>query len=113
MASELAISEKGGAAARFRPYNTRRRSEAAFGDWALDRAWTVTSRGWPDFLCLTPKNRIVCVEAKHLSVHRMTEEQGDMMTVLGAMGIPCYTWHVQGGFTHISGPKCDEIAETD
>jgi hypothetical protein len=62
-------------------------AEEAFRRQAVDSGWTVSKRGWPDFIC-ERDGKIVIVEIK---AHRRR--------ILKR--VPCYRWSPDGGFERI------------
>ena len=68
-----------------------RDAERAFLDWAEEEGWEVNRNGWPDFLCVDRKGRVVCIEAKSGNAS-LTKAQRRVMAILASCGLKCYTW---------------------
>lgn len=62
--------------------------------------WTVTKRGWPDFICFK-NGKMVMVEVKTLATVGLDWEQKRVLCALASCGIPCYLWSPQGGFQRV------------
>ena len=65
--------------------------EFTFAELAASKGWTVTKRGWPDFLCFGPNNEIVAVEVKPSHDDSLKYDQIRCMDALQAHGVKCYT----------------------
>jgi hypothetical protein len=80
--------------------------EASFARQAKKAGWTVTRRGWPDFLCWRGDD-IVFVEVKPngygLDPHQML-----IMTKLISLGLKCFKWTPSDGFTRLTKENLTE-----
>lgn len=69
-------------------------NERAFQLLAMRNDWTVTKRGWPDFLCYGPNGRIIAVEVKPRQadgfLKSITLAQNRAMKALTKLGVECY-----------------------
>jgi len=75
----------------------RNEAEAACYDALLKLGWaTVTKRGWPDFICLTPDGRGICVEVKRKAGFKPKQSQKLVLEFLARHGITCYLWTPTG-----------------
>jgi hypothetical protein len=84
-----------------RPKNA---SEGAFWDAAQATGWTVSKRGWPDFICWKDEQLMV-VEVKRHRGYRLKRHQTKVMIELAKRGIACYQWTPDGGFQRIVPPS--------
>jgi hypothetical protein len=75
-------------------------AEEAFRRQAVDSGWTVSKRGWPDFIC-ERDGKIVIVEIKAHRRRILKREQRYVMNLLASYGVPCYRWSPDGGFERI------------
>lgn len=66
----------------------RNKYEQAFADSAREGGWDITKRGWPDFICYSPKGVIV-VEVKPPG-QQLRKEQWLCMKMLADAGIKCF-----------------------
>ena len=82
-----------------------REAEAGFVTWCKKNKWETLRNGWPDFLCIH-KGRVMCVEVKSGN-SSMTKAQRELMAVLLASGIPCYTWTPEQGFVALNTYRID------
>ena len=69
--------------------------ERLFEELAKLKGWTVTKRGWPDFLCFTETGEMIAVEVKPRMKRRsgfkvLKREQAKTMDILTAHGISCF-----------------------
>ena len=59
------------------------------------QGWTVTKRGWPDFIC-SKNGQIMVVEVKR-SARQGVLRQRKVIDILKAHGVPCYRYDpIQG-----------------
>jgi hypothetical protein len=65
-------------------------AEADFALWATGEGWSVTKRGWPDFLCRRD-DAVIAVEVKDGN-DGLSAEQHTALTDLNRAGIPTYLW---------------------
>lgn len=65
------------------------REEAVFREWATSEGWSVTKRGWPDFICRRGP-AVMCVEVKDSD--DLSSSQRATAGDLAAHGIPVYVW---------------------
>ena len=73
-----------------------RDAEDSFEEWAQHKGWEVLRNGWPDFLCVDRKGRIICVEAKSGNAN-VTKAQREVLAILVAAGLACYIWTEKAG----------------
>lgn len=76
-------------------------AEDSFREWAEARGWEVHRNGWPDFLCVDRQGRVVLVEAKSGNAS-LKKAQREVMAILAAAGLRCYTWSLQTGLVPFS-----------
>jgi len=69
----------------------RNTAEEEFAVLARSMGWEVTKRGYPDFICYQG-NRMILVEVKKKSSHRLKKSQKKFMDYLSAHGVKCYKW---------------------
>jgi hypothetical protein len=55
-----------------------------------DQNIAVINSGWPDFLCITPSNKIFVVEVKRDRMDKLSGMQGLVMSSLSEAGIPSF-----------------------
>ena len=67
----------------------RNNAERDFVELATQNGWSVTKRGWPDFICFGPDREVIAVEVKP-SGKNLTRYQVAAMEALSAAGIRCY-----------------------
>jgi len=79
-------------------------TEAAFFDMAEADGLVITKRGWPDFACFCPDGKFILVEIKPLRSSRLKAWQWKIMETLSSLGVECYRWSPDTGFTKISAP---------
>ena len=87
-----------------RPKNA---AEGAFFDEAQRRGWTLTKRGWPDFLAWKD-GEMIAVEVKPHCDHPLKREQLAVMAALSMRGVKCFRWTPDGGLEEF-----DYVAEED
>ena len=68
-------------------------AERAFEAWAIAEGWSVTKRGWPDFLCYR-EGEAMAVEVKFSD--NLSTQQRDACRLLSAHGIPTFIWSPPG-----------------
>jgi hypothetical protein len=83
--------------------------EALFAEWAESQGWTVTKRGWPDFICRR-NGEVMAVEVKG-GADDISPEQGDTLDNLSAAGVPTYVYHHGLGLKRWRGRKTESVAE--
>ena len=66
-------------------------AEGQLYDELTNRGWTVSKRGWPDFMCYKD-DQVICVEVKRKEYHNLRKDQFRVMRVLASYGIPCFIW---------------------
>lgn len=71
--------------------------ESAFQHWAESEGWSVTKRGWPDFICRR-NGELMAVEVKG-GKDGLRSEQIAAMRDLQDAGIPTYMWMPETGLT--------------
>jgi hypothetical protein len=71
-------------------YVTGNIAEAEFALWAEARGWSVTKRGWPDFICRRG-GELMCVEVK-ANPDVLSEPQRQTARDLTVRGVPVYEW---------------------
>jgi hypothetical protein len=81
--------------------------EDAFAQWAIEQGWTVTKKGWPDFMCRRG-DEIMAVEVKG-GKDFVRPEQFDTIRDLRAVGFPTFVWSPEKGLTE---PARMELAES-
>lgn len=85
-----------------KPHN---KSEALFYEWADGRDWIITKRGAPDFACFLPDGDFVFVEVKPKRSNKLKAWQWKVMEKLSSLGIKCYRWSPDTGFTRMGYPE--------
>lgn len=92
-------------------YKTERapknKAELEFYDYAKNRGWELSKRGYPDFACFTEGGELIFVEVKRKRSHALKRSQLFLMTKLAERGIRCYRWSPDGGFEEIVPPRKD------
>jgi len=63
--------------------------------------WEITHKGWPDFACIR-NDQMMFVEVKSYRGEMLKKEQHYILTHLAKLGLNCYKWTPQGGFTRIT-----------
>lgn len=79
-------------------HNSRRvlsnKAEAAFESRARQNGWSVTKRGWPDFICELPDGKVIVVEVKPTGPTgrpgRVKAIQAKVMEWLAEQGVRCF-----------------------
>jgi hypothetical protein len=71
-------------------------TEALFAEAASKMGWSVTKRGWPDYLCWRD-DELVAVEVKPEG-HSPTVHQRLVADKLKRAGIKCFIWRPVSGF---------------
>ncbi len=66
-------------------------AECAFAEIARANGWSVTKRGYPDFICYKG-DKIMFVEVKRRKRYRLKLSQHKFMNTLKGYGVPCYRW---------------------
>lgn len=75
------------------------KAEAQFAELAKAAGWTVSKRGWPDFI-MWKEGKLACVEVK-LDLQPLRENQSNVLRALAGYGVPCFTWRPKEGFTKV------------
>jgi hypothetical protein len=82
------------------PFESTRRpqnpAEGACWDALTADGWTVTKRGWPDFLAFRG-DEVMAVEVKRAAAHSLKDSQERAMSALSARGVPCFRWALDSG----------------
>lgn len=73
--------------------------EFAFGQSAANQGWSVTKRGWPDYLCWKG-DEVIFVEVKP-DGGVLSQYQVLVMEKLSSLGLKCYKWTPSEGFRRI------------
>ena len=73
-------------------------AERAFQLAADAAGWTVRKKGYPDFFCMRD-GKIALVEVKPTARCRPSKHQRVVMKALSKLGVPCYLWTPESGFT--------------
>lgn len=81
----------------FRPHNE---AEGMLYDKLIAEGWAVTKSGYPDFFCVKD-NKLMLIEVKPKSTHRLKTNQKRILELLSTYGIPCYKWTPDGDFEEI------------
>jgi hypothetical protein len=76
---------------------------------ARSTGWTVSRRGWPDFL-LENDGQILCVEVKAQPKTPLSKHQRRVLHALVAYGVPCYRWSPSGGLVRLTVSDGDRRA---
>lgn len=92
-------------AKRRRPGNVRERrgknvAENQFARRIIKEGWTITKRGWPDFLC-ERDGELLLVEVKPGRSSQLKKEQLRVARALKRYGVPVRRWSPDGGFEEI------------
>lgn len=77
-------------------------AEGLFYEQMQANGWSLTKRGWPDFLCVRD-GKLCAVEVKPRSDVPLKKNQLAIMGLLSAHGIACYKWTPDGGFEEVKG----------
>jgi hypothetical protein len=81
------------------PWRTRplkNEAEEKFRAKMTAAGWSLTKRGWPDFLC-TRDGRFIVVEVKRGTWRPRGLAQSTVLDFLTVHGIECYSWSPRGG----------------
>jgi len=81
------------------PKERKNKAEAAFEQRMQSQGWTVTKRGWPDFICY--KNGEVCLVEVKGHGRRLKANQRQVMHLLMSYGVPCYHYDERMGLRTI------------
>jgi hypothetical protein len=93
---------------RGQPASSRRRriyrndAERRFVELASSEGWTVTKRGWPDFVCFRG-DEVRVVEVKPYANSQPKAMQSKVIALLRAHGICALVWSPSGGFKPSGG----------
>ena len=68
----------------------RNKPERQFEETFAAKGWTVTKRGWPDFIC-SRDGQFMVVEVKR-SASQGVFRQRKVIDILKAHGVPCYRY---------------------
>lgn len=85
-------------------------AERQFAAWAIEQGWSITKRGWPDFICRRGQE-MMCVEVKSGSDH-LSHAQQATASDLAAHGIPCFEWRPPNCWDETDG-VLKPVFETD
>lgn len=80
-------------------------AEAQFYEMAESKRWVITKKGFPDYACFLPNGDFILVEVKGARSHRLRSWQWKVMEQLSKLGIKCYRWSPDTGFTRIGFPE--------
>ena len=69
----------------------RNEAERMFFDLATQKGWTVTKKGYPDFICYKG-GLMMLVEVKKKGTHRLKYAQHRFMNEMKIRGLKCYKW---------------------
>ena len=86
------------AAVNLQPVNTNK-TEEKFAVKAVAKGWSVTKRGWPDYLCWSG-DEVMCVEVKPEG-QDLSPYQKLVMQKLTGLGLKCYRWSPVKGFVKL------------
>jgi hypothetical protein len=76
-----------------------------FYDKMVEAGWIVIRTGWPDFLCF--RNHEICaVEVKPDQSQGLKKSQAIVMNLLASLGLKCYKWDAEKGFTGVVVVDC-------
>ena len=82
-------------------------AELNFKDIYTKRGYTVTKKGWPDFIC-TKANEIMTVEVKPNKKQHPTNEQKFIIQFLCSLGIPTYVYYAaENVFVDVHGNEVE------
>jgi hypothetical protein len=81
--------------------NTHSPTERRFAKSAREAGWTISKRGWPDFI-MWKDGKIACVEVKK-DLDRLKHNQRLVLKALASYGVPCFTWRPIEGFRKMEG----------
>ena len=87
-AATLAEERRNGMRKRSRPGAV---AEKAFIEWAANRDYAPSKRGWPDFM-MTQGEDLIAVEVKQHRYVPLSVDQQRVIQALLAHGIRCYVW---------------------
>jgi len=79
----------------------RNDAEQQFFEWALNKGWEPTKRGWPDFLCRLPDGGFIAVEVKRDDWPNLKPEQRIVCRLLQSLGLQTVLWTPTGGLQEI------------
>lgn len=85
-------------------------TEARFRKFAEEAGWTVSKRGWPDFI-LNRGGETVFVEVKSKQTTGVSRPQSAIMGLLARAGFKVFRWDPQKGFTRVCGDTALPLAE--
>ncbi len=60
-------------------------------DWLKTEGWSVTRRGWPDFIAVKD-GQVMFIEVKPHAVSKLKTSQIEIMEVLVKAGLECYRY---------------------
>jgi hypothetical protein len=84
-------------------------AEQQFAEWAESEGWTVSKRGWPDFMCRRGEERMA-VEVKAGKDGLRAEQIAAISDLLDA-GMPTFMWTPEHGLTSpLSRPAAESVA---
>lgn len=81
-------------------------AEQQFADWAQSQGWTVSKRGWPDFICRRG-DELMAVEVK-AGHDGLRPEQIDAIRDLKRAGFPTFLWTPELGLSEVYGTPLTE-----
>ena len=65
--------------------------------------WELTKRGWPDFACFK-NGKMILVEVKPKRSYRLKHWQHRILQALAEVGVGCYRWDPDEGFSVVKAP---------
>lgn len=74
--------------------------ETALIDSLESDGWTVTKRGWPDFIAIR-NGKVVIVEVKPNARHKARREQQFVMQLLADAGLNVALWSPDAGYRRV------------
>jgi len=89
------------------------KAEEEFAQHARRNGWSVTKRGYPDFICYRG-NELMLVEVKPDKRHRLKKDQMKFKGEVGRRGIKVYRWSPDSNWLVLdrNGVSPDFIPET-
>jgi hypothetical protein len=85
-----------------RPRRTlKNQPEEACAVWLESHGFTVSKRGWPDFVVFDSHGRLAAVEVKRHAHHRLRHTQYAVMRALAHGGFPVFLWTPEGGLSEV------------
>lgn len=86
------------------PVARKNKAEDAFEKFMYAEGWSVTKRGWPDFLAFKTegkgekkKHQVILVEVKADGSHPLKPEQYRVFQILASAGFLCYRYDPENG----------------